>query len=65
VAASSTHFLTPATRSPASRSGIADTVTPFTFSTPAARAGVVYTQGFKLYSFDENCGTGDVVCKPV
>jgi outer membrane protein assembly factor BamB len=42
-----------------------DTITPFTFATPAVSDGVVYTQGFKLYAFDENCGTGDAVCKPL
>jgi outer membrane protein assembly factor BamB len=43
----------------------ADTVTPFTFASPAVADGVVYTQGFKLYAFDENCGTGGAVCKPL
>ena len=43
----------------------ANTVTPFTFATPAVSDGVVYTQGFRVYAFDENCGTGDAVCRPL
>ena len=42
-----------------------NTVTPFTFATPAVADGVVYTQGFKVYAFPENCGTGDALCTPV
>src|SRR5215204_773748 len=42
-----------------------NTVTPFTFASPAVSDGVVYTQGFKLYAFPENCGTGNAVCTPL
>jgi outer membrane protein assembly factor BamB len=43
----------------------ADTVTPFTFSTPAVWKGVVYVQGFKLYAFRTSCGTGGAKCAPL
>jgi outer membrane protein assembly factor BamB len=42
-----------------------NTVTPFTFATPAVSDGVVYTQGFKLYAFPEDCGTGNALCTPL
>ena len=43
----------------------ADTVTPFTFSTPAVAKGVVYVQGFKLYAFRASCATGGAKCSPL
>ncbi len=43
----------------------ANTVTPFTFATPAVSDGVVYTQGFKLYAFSDTCGTANAVCTPL
>jgi len=43
----------------------ANTVTPFTFATPAVSGGVVYTQGYRFYAFDEDCGSGGAVCKPL
>ena len=42
-----------------------NTVTAFTFATPAVSDGVVYTQGFKLYAYAEDCGTGNALCRPI
>jgi outer membrane protein assembly factor BamB len=41
-----------------------ETLTPFTFSTPAAADGLVYVEGYKLYAFPVKCGSGGVVCRP-
>jgi outer membrane protein assembly factor BamB len=42
----------------------ANTLSPYTFSTPAVSKGLVYIQGGRLYAFPVSCGSGGAVCKP-